>query len=87
MYRNIVSAVCGILISMGSFAQDTGMDGILEQISQNNRQLMAYQTYMDSQNLGNKTVNNLQDPEVSAFYLPFGKHQTSDYTEYQVSQQ
>tara|TARA_Y100001968_G_scaffold323739_1_gene361908 strand:+ start:5007 stop:6146 length:1140 start_codon:yes stop_codon:yes gene_type:complete len=71
---------------MGSFAQDTGMDGILEQISQNNRQLMAYQTYMDSQNLGNKTVNNLQDPEVSAFYLPFGEHETSDYYEFQVSQ-
>ena len=87
MYRYIVSAVCGILIFMGTFAQDTGMDGILEQISQNNRQLKAYQSYMASQNLGNKTENNLQDPEVSAFYLPFGKHQTSDYTEYQFSQQ
>ena len=87
MYRNIVSAVCGILISMGSFAQDTGMNGILEQISQNNRQLKAYQSYMGSQNLANKSENNLQDPEVSALYLPFGKHQTSDYTEYQVSQQ
>ncbi|WP_300441495.1 TolC family protein [Christiangramia sp.] len=87
MYRYIVSAVCGILISIGSFAQDTGMDGILEQISQNNRQLMAYQSYMASQNLGNKTENNLQDPQVSAFYLPFGEHQTGDYTEYQVSQQ
>jgi len=72
---------------MGSFAQDTGMNGILEQISQNNRQLKAYQSYMGSQNLANKSENNLQDPEVSAFYLPFGKHQTSDYTEYQVSQQ
>tara|TARA_Y100001947_G_C10293161_1_gene283780 strand:+ start:1 stop:1050 length:1050 start_codon:yes stop_codon:yes gene_type:complete len=41
---------------------------------------------MDSQNLGNKTVNNLQDPEVSAFYLPFGEHETSDYYEFQVSQ-
>ncbi|CAL66277.1 TolC family protein [Christiangramia forsetii] len=87
MYRNIVSAVCGILIFMGSFAQDTGMNGILEQISQNNRQLKAYQSYMASQNLANKTENNLQDPEVSAFYLPFGEHQTGDYTEYLVSQQ
>ncbi len=87
MYRNIVSAVCGILISMGLFAQDTGMNGILEQISQNNRQLKAYQSYMASQNLGNKSENNLQDPEVSAFYLPFGEHQTGDYSEYQVSQQ
>jgi len=87
MYRNIVSAVCGILISMGLFAQDTSMNGILEQISQNNRQLKAYQSYMASQNLGNRTENNLQDPEVSAFYLPFGEHQTGDYSEYQVSQQ
>jgi len=87
MYRNIVSAVCGILISMGLFAQDTGMNGILGQISQNNRQLKAYQSYMASQNLGNKSENNLQDPEVSAFYLPFGEHQTGDYSEYQVSQQ
>jgi len=87
MYRNIVSVVCGILISMGLFAQDTSMNGILEQISQNNRQLKAYQSYMASQNLGNKSENNLQDPEVSAFYLPFGEHQTGDYSEYQVSQQ
>tara|TARA_R100000655_G_scaffold105653_1_gene154082 strand:- start:26 stop:1165 length:1140 start_codon:yes stop_codon:yes gene_type:complete len=72
---------------MGSFAQDTGMNGILEQISQNNRQLKAYQSYMASQNLANKSENNLQDPEVSAFYLPFGEHQTGNYTEYQVSQQ
>ncbi|AVR46534.1 TolC family protein [Christiangramia fulva] len=87
MYRNIVSAVCGILISIGSFAQDAGMDGILQQISRNNRQLKAYQSYMASQNLGNKSENNLQDPQVSAFYLPFGEHQTGDYSEYQVSQQ
>ena len=87
MYRNIVSAVCGILISIGSFAQDTSMDGILKQISQNNRQLKAYQSYMASQNLGNMSENNLQDPEISVFYLPFGEHQTGDYTEYQVSQQ
>jgi len=87
MYRNIVSVVCGILISIASFAQDTGMNSILQQISQNNRQLKAYQSYIASQNLGNKTENNLQDPQVSAFYLPFGEHQTGDYTEYQVSQQ
>jgi len=86
MYRIIVSVVCGILISMSTIAQDTGIKGILEQISQNNRQLKAYQSYMASQNLGNKTENNLQDPQVSAFYLPFGEHETDDYYEYQVSQ-
>ncbi len=86
MYRYIVSASCGILISIGSFAQSTGMKSILDEISQNNRQLKAYQSFIASQNLGNKTENNLPDPQVSAFYLPFGEHETDDYFEYQISQ-
>ena len=86
MYRYIVSAVCGILISMSSFAQSPGLKGILDEISRNNRQLKAYQSYIAGQNLGNKTENNLEDPQVSAFYLPFGAHETNDYYEYQISQ-
>ncbi len=86
MYRYIVSAFCGILISIGSFAQSPGMKSILDEISENNRQLKAYQSYIASQNLGNKTGNNLDDPVVSAFYLPFGEHETNDYYEYQISQ-
>ena len=87
MNRYIVSAVCGFLISFGSLAQDTGINGILEGISQNNRKLKAYQSFIVSQNLSNKSENNLQDPQISAFYLPFGDHQTDDYYEYQISQQ
>lgn len=86
MYRYIVSAICGILISIGSFAQSPGVKGVLDEISRNNRQLKAYQSYMASQTLSNKTDNNLQDPEVSAFYLPFGEHETGNYSEYQISQ-
>ncbi|MGM0934271.1 MAG: TolC family protein [Bacteroidota bacterium] len=86
MYRYIVSAVCGFLISIGSFAQNTGMENILKEISQNNRQLKAYQSFIAGKNLGNKTENNLEDPQVSAFYLPFGEHQSGDYYEYQISQ-
>lgn len=86
MYRYMVSVVCGILISMGSFGQDAGMEGILQQISQNNRQLKAYQSFIASQNLGNKSENNPPDPQASAYYLPFGEHETDDYYEYQVSQ-
>ena len=87
MNRYIVSAVCGFLISFGSLAQDTGINGILEEISQNNRQLKAYQSFIVSQNLVNKSENNLEDPQISAFYLPFGNNQTDDYYEYQISQQ
>ncbi|TDN87267.1 hypothetical protein DET49_113128 [Salegentibacter sp. 24] len=82
MYRYLVSVVCGILISMGSFSQDTGIGRVLDQISQNNRQLKAYQSYIESQNLDNKSGNNLQAPQVSAFYLVFGEHESDDYYEY-----
>ncbi|HSP11260.1 MAG TPA: TolC family protein [Salegentibacter sp.] len=87
MYRYIVSAVCGCLISLGSMAQENGVQGILEEISRNNRQLKAYESFVDTQNLSNKTENNLPDPDFAAFYLPFGNHQTDDYYEYQISQQ
>lgn len=30
--------------------------------------------------------NNLPDPEVGIFYLPFGENITGDYTEYQITQ-
>ncbi|MGY5849413.1 TolC family protein [Salegentibacter sp. F14] len=86
MNRYIVSAVGGILISISSFAQNTGTEGIMQDISQNNRQLKAYKSFMASQNLGNKTENNLQDPQLTAFYLPFGDHQGDEYYEYQISQ-
>lgn len=86
MYRYMVSVVCGILISIGSFGQDGGMEDILQQISRNNRQLKAYQSFIASQNLGNKSENNLPDPQASAYYLPFGGHETDDYYEYQISQ-
>ena len=86
MYRYIVSAVCGFLISIGSFAQDAGIGNILKEISQNNRQLKAYRSFIAGEILGNKAENNLEDPQVSAFYLPFGQHETGDYYEYQISQ-
>ncbi|MDH5435953.1 MAG: TolC family protein, partial [Gammaproteobacteria bacterium] len=33
-----------------------------------------------------KSGNNLPDPQLGAYYLPFGEHSTGDYTEFQVSQ-
>ncbi|WP_029036160.1 TolC family protein [Salinimicrobium xinjiangense] len=86
MYKHIVSAVCGCLIALGSFAQSSCVNGILEEINQNNRKLQAYRSFIRSQNLGNKTENNLPDPQASAYYLPFGEHVTEDYYEYQISQ-
>jgi outer membrane protein TolC len=86
MYRNIVSVICGCLLTFGVFAQNAQEETLLKQIEQNNKQLQAYQSYIVSRQLSNKTENNLPDPQVSAFYLPFGEHATGDYSEYQVSQ-
>lgn len=86
MYRYIVSAFCGFLISIGAFAQDSNTNDVLKEISQNNRQLQAYRSFIRSQDLGNKAENNLPDPQASAYYLPFGEHETDDYYEYQISQ-
>ncbi|SDK71751.1 Outer membrane protein TolC [Salinimicrobium catena] len=86
MYKYIVSVCFGCLFSLGLSAQDMGVDQVLEQISKNNRQIKAYQSFMASRNLANKSENNLQDPQASAYYLPFGEHETDDYYEYQISQ-
>jgi hypothetical protein len=86
MYRNIVSAICGCLLTLGLFAQNAQEETLLKQIEQNNKQLQAYQSYIGSRQLINKTENNLPDPQVSAFYLPYGEHATGDYSEYQISQ-
>ncbi|NJW53291.1 TolC family protein [Salinimicrobium oceani] len=86
MYRYIVSAFCVFFISISSFSQDLSMNEVLMEIGQNNGQLKAYQSFIRSQNLGNKTENNLPDPQASAYFLPFGEHETEDYYEYQISQ-
>lgn len=86
MYKNIVSAFCGCLLAFGLYGQDVSADGLLAQIGRNNQQLKAYRSFISSRNLGNKAENNLPDPHASAYYLPFGEHETDDYYEYQISQ-
>jgi outer membrane protein TolC len=86
MHKYLVSICLGCLFSFGLYGQDLAVDQVLEQIQNNNRQIKAYQSFMASRNLANKSENNLQDPQVAAFYLPFGEHETEDYYEYQISQ-
>ena len=71
---------------MGGFAQSTQTDQVLQEIEQNNKELNAFQSLMESRKLDFKSRNNLPDPQVAAFYLPFGEHNTGDYSEFQVSQ-
>ena len=86
MNKNIVSVFCGCLIFIGSFAQTNSINELLNEIEKNNTELKAYQVFIESRRLENKSGNNLPDPKFSAYYLPFGANITSEYTEFQISQ-
>lgn len=86
MYKKIVFALCGCVLSFGVFAQSNGIEGILQNVEKNNKELQAYLKYIDSKKLELKSNNNLPDPQVGAYYLPFGQHTTGSYSEFQVSQ-
>ena len=86
MYKKIVFALCGCLLSIGVFAQSNDVESILQGVEKNNKELQAYQNYIDSKKLELKSTNNLPDPQLGAYYLPFGEHSTGDYSEFQISQ-
>ena len=77
----------GVCLFFGKvFSQSQTVGEILNQIEQNNTELKAYQSYIDGQKLQDKSDNNLPNPQLSGYYLPFGEHQTDDYTEFEISQ-
>ncbi len=86
MNKYIVSAICGCLFFANGFSQDKNIGELLNEIEQNNTELKGYQSFIESQQLENRSNNNLPDPQLSGFYLPFGDNTTGDYTEYQLSQ-
>ncbi len=86
MNKYIVSVICGCLFSVTGFSQTATIEELLNQIEQNNIELKGYQAFIESQQLENKSTNNLPDPQLSGYYLPFGDNTTGDYTEYEVSQ-
>jgi len=84
-----IKLVCaiGVCLFVGKiYSQTKTVDELLNQIEQNNTELKAYQSYIEGQNLQNKSGNNLPDPQLSGYYLPFGEHQSNDYTEFEISQ-
>ena len=86
MNKYIVSTICGCLFFVNGFSQNKNIEELLNEIEQNNTELKGYQSFIESQLLENKSTNNLPDPQLSGFYLPFGDNATGDYTEYQISQ-
>jgi cobalt-zinc-cadmium efflux system outer membrane protein len=86
MNKNIVFALFGCLLFINGFAQTNEIDKFLSEIERNNIKLKAYKSYVESRQLVNKTSNNLPDPQLSAYYMPYGNNNTTDYTEFQISQ-
>ena len=86
MYKNLVSAICGCLCVVGGFAQGGTRGELLNGIARNNAELRAYRAFVESRQLENKSGNNLPDPQLSAFYLPYGENDGAEYSEYQISQ-
>ncbi|MEQ9219918.1 MAG: TolC family protein [Cyclobacteriaceae bacterium] len=86
MNNSIVFTLCGCLLSFGCMAQTTNIGNILTQIEQNNQELKALSEYKESKMLELKSGNNLPDPQLGAYYLPFGEHSTEDYSEFQIIQ-
>lgn len=86
MNKYIVFAICGCLFFVNGFSQTATVEEVLNEIEQNNTELKSYQSFIESQQLENKSTNNLPDPQLSGYYLPFGDNISGDYTEYQISQ-
>ena len=87
MKKNIAFAICGCLFYAIGLSQSNTYGDVLSVIEQNNRELMAFKSFVEGKNLLNKTKNNLSDPQLSAYYLPFSSDKSSpDYSEFEVSQ-
>ena len=86
MKKYIVSAICGCLFFVNGFSQDKNIGELLNEIEQNNTELKGYQSFIESQQLENKSANNLPDPQLSGYNLPFGDNATGNYSEYEISQ-
>ncbi len=87
MNTHIVFAICGCLFCLSGISQNKNFDNILKNVEQNNKELKAHRTYIESKSLLNKSDNNIPNPEMSVYYLPFGSNNsTTSYREFEISQ-
>jgi cobalt-zinc-cadmium efflux system outer membrane protein len=86
MNKLVIFAICGCLSFVSGFSQTKNLEELLNEIERNNTELNGYQSFIESQQLENKSTNNLPDPQLSGYYLPYGDNITDAYAEYQISQ-
>jgi outer membrane protein TolC len=86
MYR-LSLALIGLILTLNPLiGQFNTIEDVLQQVVENNKTLIAFEASMQKDKLSYKTLNNLPDPQFLAYYLPFGEHNTNDYTEFEISQ-
>lgn len=86
MLKKYVSAFGVCLFALTINAQNNDVARVLKEVGQNNNELKAFASLMESKRLEDRSSNNLNNPQFDAYYLPFGNHSTTDYSEYQISQ-
>lgn len=86
MYKKVVFAFSVCLYTGFGNAQTTDIERVLLKVEENNQELKAYASLMESRQLELKTDNNLPDPQLGGYYMPFGDHEGGDYSEFEVSQ-
>lgn len=67
-------------------AQITDLQQLLVRVENENQDLKAFREQLKAQEFRLKATNNLTDPQISAYYLPFGEHTTPDYWEFEITQ-
>lgn len=86
MYKTFI-CLSGLILWVSSVqAQPSTLEGLLQNVEANNKSLAAYRSYMEGETLQYKSENKLPGLQASAYYFPFGVHNTSDYSEFEVSQ-
>lgn len=86
MLKIIVFAFSVFLVSFMVNAQTNDLSRVLSEIEQNNKELQAYANMMESRKLTLNSGNSLPDLQAAVYYLPWGDHNSGNYSEYQVSQ-
>ena len=86
MYKVIVFAVSSCFFSCMVYSQESNIASILQKIEENNKDLVSYASLKKSMQLELKSRNNLPDPFVGGYYMPWGTHDGGTYTEIEISQ-
>ena len=86
MLKNIALLLCGCVITLEGFSQSTAIDIALQDIEQNNLELQALVSLGENKRLELLSGNQPPDPQIGAYYLPFGAHTPGDYWEFEISQ-